>query len=54
MGGTRSRVFGFGDVGVGAVGLVTLALEPKERVDWFAVEGLPVRRRVGGILLVAL
>lgn len=36
------------------MGLVTLALEPKERVDWFAVEGLPVRRRVGGIFFGGL
>lgn len=33
------------------MGLVTLALEPKERADWFGVAVvLPVRRRVGGIL----
>ena len=45
-----SRVLAFCDAGVGAEGLVTLAVEPKERVDWPVL--LPVRRRVGGILLL--
>lgn len=46
-----SRFLAFCDAGVGAEGLVTLAVEPKERVDWVAGV-LPARRRVGGILAV--
>ena len=46
-----SRVLAFCDAGVGAEGLVTLAVEPKERVDWFTVL-LPARRRVAGMLAV--
>ena len=48
-----SRGLAFCDAGVGAEGLVTLAVEPKERVDWFVVL-LPARRRVGGIFAVLL